>query len=1044
MHAKSKISEMLPRGFKAGKCKTSLKLAVARIKLLKNRREVLLKQMRRDLAQLLESGQEQTARIRVEHVIREEKTMSAYDLIEIYCELILARLPIIESQKRCPIDLKEAIASIVFASPRCADIPELMEIRKHFLAKYGKEFITAALEVQPECGVSRMVVEKLSARAPDVETKIKTLTAIAQEHNCKWDPKAFQEQIQKTNDDLLNGPATFNNKMTMEFSSVNPAPMNESIRKRFENVVTSKPNNFDTLPHENTNTPITSVPVTSYSSPKSSENRSGEKEFKFSYSTEDGALNQSNWNMEFKDATSAAQAAAESAEMACMAARAAAELANCSNVSRQSSSGSQESTVHVPGTLEGSRLDGENPVGEPVTMEENERKSFQGMKPEMHRPQVVQTSTMRDAGYVYDGHETVGNISLSRSLSHSSTSSINDDVSEVDLQKVDMGSYSYSQKMFLEADYAVQHQKNEKVEHADVGSGNVKESKSTSFHRTNALDGDTIWDNPENTTIGESNAALFDDYGSDPDYHSVLGRYSRGNLLDSRMPQQSTEPWSPEQQKSESLVTSARSPFMTEPHPTEYSETKGTLPSQPTDNMPPAYDSDGLSSEDDDEIDQSTCTEVMKPSNLLHFQRGSTKGVPSAGSNHEKTYFSGTKDVERAKINSLSSFPDFNEKNHEEEPSSSNKYWKSSGLSERRNQPSPIYERNLDSPRDSSVDEGETKDRFEMASSPGIKDFELSDESHKSGQGLTWGGLTGGFKNRGYRRPPYVRSPLVDASLPSKQASDDAPSAIEKPVVSNVDDSSASTEVPVQRRYRKGYKESSLRSPMADFNPDSNEQEHHTVGNRHRSDNSSTPPEQGPDVSPITEKSTVSHPSKFLRTSKVPKQEMYGKNAPMRTYTESSSSVSMSYLENNEEEDLESQHSVGRRGNADAKPPRQTIYIPSEGQRAESFSNSRIHAGNLVGKESSKSVQPNSSAQQSSVTPLRTESSTFDGSSETPHADSVQPLIPENDANLKLPSSSREKTSHGSSQKKASHVHPKLPDYDSLIAHFQSLRSNRA
>lgn len=32
-------------------------------------------------------------------MIREEKMMAAFDLIEIYCELIVARLPIIESQK---------------------------------------------------------------------------------------------------------------------------------------------------------------------------------------------------------------------------------------------------------------------------------------------------------------------------------------------------------------------------------------------------------------------------------------------------------------------------------------------------------------------------------------------------------------------------------------------------------------------------------------------------------------------------------------------------------------------------------------------------------------------------------------------------------------------------------------------------------------------------------------------------------------------------------------------------------------------------------
>ena len=35
----------------------------------------------------------------VEHVIREEKMVAAYELIEIYCELIVARMPIIESQK---------------------------------------------------------------------------------------------------------------------------------------------------------------------------------------------------------------------------------------------------------------------------------------------------------------------------------------------------------------------------------------------------------------------------------------------------------------------------------------------------------------------------------------------------------------------------------------------------------------------------------------------------------------------------------------------------------------------------------------------------------------------------------------------------------------------------------------------------------------------------------------------------------------------------------------------------------------------------------
>lgn len=45
--------------------KTMAKMAVARIKLLRNKRQVVVRQMRRDIAMLLESKQDATARVRV-------------------------------------------------------------------------------------------------------------------------------------------------------------------------------------------------------------------------------------------------------------------------------------------------------------------------------------------------------------------------------------------------------------------------------------------------------------------------------------------------------------------------------------------------------------------------------------------------------------------------------------------------------------------------------------------------------------------------------------------------------------------------------------------------------------------------------------------------------------------------------------------------------------------------------------------------------------------------------------------------------------------
>eukprot|EP00262_Sarcandra_glabra_P020999 TRINITY_DN8589_c0_g1_i2.p1 TRINITY_DN8589_c0_g1~~TRINITY_DN8589_c0_g1_i2.p1 ORF type:complete len:541 (+),score=93.03 TRINITY_DN8589_c0_g1_i2:147-1769(+) len=205
----SMLDAFFNKGFKAAKCKTLLKLTIPRIKLLRNRREIQLKQMRKDIAKLLETGQEATARIRVEHIIREENMMAAQEIIELFCELITVRLPIIESQRECPLDLKEAISSICFAAPRCSDLPELLQVQMLFVSKYGREFVLAATELMPDCGVNRQIIELLSVRAPSAETKLKLLKEIAEEHELDWDPAASETELLKPHEDLLNGPTQF-------------------------------------------------------------------------------------------------------------------------------------------------------------------------------------------------------------------------------------------------------------------------------------------------------------------------------------------------------------------------------------------------------------------------------------------------------------------------------------------------------------------------------------------------------------------------------------------------------------------------------------------------------------------------------------------------------------------------------------------------------------------------------------------------------------------------------------------------------------------
>ena len=55
------------------------------------------------------------------------------------------------------MELREAIASITFAAPRCSDVPDLLHIKNLFTTKYGKEFVAAVTELRPDSGVNRTV-----------------------------------------------------------------------------------------------------------------------------------------------------------------------------------------------------------------------------------------------------------------------------------------------------------------------------------------------------------------------------------------------------------------------------------------------------------------------------------------------------------------------------------------------------------------------------------------------------------------------------------------------------------------------------------------------------------------------------------------------------------------------------------------------------------------------------------------------------------------------------------------------------------------------
>ncbi|OVA11529.1 protein of unknown function DUF292 [Macleaya cordata] len=211
------------------------------MKLVQNKREVQLNNMRKEIAQFLQNGEEAIARIRVEHVIRELNIWDAYEILELFCEFVLARVPILDSQRECPPELKEAIASIIFAAPRCSDLPELLQIQSLFAAKYGKEFISAAAELRPDTSVNRAIIEKLSVRAPSAEEKLSLLKEIAQKYNLEWDPSSTKAEFSKHHEDLLDGSKKIRNQ-TAESQSTTGSYVNSSRRNEAHTVTSTNQN----------------------------------------------------------------------------------------------------------------------------------------------------------------------------------------------------------------------------------------------------------------------------------------------------------------------------------------------------------------------------------------------------------------------------------------------------------------------------------------------------------------------------------------------------------------------------------------------------------------------------------------------------------------------------------------------------------------------------------------------------------------------------------------------------------------------------------
>ena len=141
------------------------------------------------MATLLETHRIESARIRVENIIRSDITTELHEILELYCELLLARSGLLDNNgsRDCDPGLEEAVQSIIYAAPK-TDVKELQTVRQLLVDKFGKDFALQAMENR-DGKVADRVLTRLRVEPPGNELVESYLRAIAEGYHLDWPKK---------------------------------------------------------------------------------------------------------------------------------------------------------------------------------------------------------------------------------------------------------------------------------------------------------------------------------------------------------------------------------------------------------------------------------------------------------------------------------------------------------------------------------------------------------------------------------------------------------------------------------------------------------------------------------------------------------------------------------------------------------------------------------------------------------------------------------------------------------------------------------------
>lgn len=173
------------------KLKTRLRVTAHRLRLQQKKKIEHSLKTHKSVTESISSGRFDRARMQTEQIVRDDFTAEAMDLLEGYCDLLLARFSLYESKKLPDENLQECVSTLIWSASKLGFvIPELKDVAKLLREKYGNKYCDSVLV--EATGVNQRVRVWLDESPPPQAVVERYMEEIAESHGVEYHRNSTQ------------------------------------------------------------------------------------------------------------------------------------------------------------------------------------------------------------------------------------------------------------------------------------------------------------------------------------------------------------------------------------------------------------------------------------------------------------------------------------------------------------------------------------------------------------------------------------------------------------------------------------------------------------------------------------------------------------------------------------------------------------------------------------------------------------------------------------------------------------------------------------